>query len=367
MTKKFDAECVEPTERAVSAGRIASSGGCFFWQKRLQWKNCYVWRAREIGLRAFNRVHWNSILIVQISNDSSPGTSALLGRWKSLTVEVDAKLENCLDRLSKGCPGILRDAMRYSLLSPGKRLRPILCLLGAEALEGTCAMAMANAAAVEMIHCYSLIHDDLPAMDDDDLRRGRPTCHMQFDEATAILAGDGLQALAFETILSDNPDPSIAAKSCLVLARAAGPEGMVGGQSDDLRAEKLGGGTEMLHAIHSRKTGAMIQASVVLGGLAAKGTSAELEKLANYGDCIGFAFQIVDDLLDVESTSENTGKRTGKDLERGKLTFPGLYGVQESRERARDLVDKAISIADAFGPSSNPLKQLARYITDRSN
>ena len=280
--------------------------------------------ASEYDLKALHRVQWNSLSIVQISNDSSYETSALLKRWKSLTIEVDAKLEHCLDRLSKSCPIILRDAMRYSLLSPGKRLRPILCLLGAEALDGTPLMAMSNAAAVEMIHCYSLIHDDLPAMDDDDLRRGRPTCHIQFDEATAILAGDALQSLAFETILSDNLDPSIAAQSCLVLARAAGPEGMVGGQSDDLRAEKMGGGVDMLHAIHTRKTGAMIQASVVLGGLAAKATPAELEKMAKYGDCIGFAFQIVDDLLDVESTSENTGKRTGKDLERGKLTFPGL-------------------------------------------
>jgi len=304
---------------------------------------------------------------VLISNDQTNGTSELLSRWKSLTIDVDAKLENCLARLSKSCPDELREAMRYSLLSPGKRLRPILCLLSAEALGGVASAAMANAAAVEMIHCYSLIHDDLPAMDDDDLRRGRPTCHIRFDEAKAILAGDALQALAFETILSDNPEPSIAAKSCLVLAKAAGPEGMVGGQCDDLRAEKLGGGVEMLHAIHARKTGAMIQAAVVLGGLAANANSKELEKVAKYGDCIGFAFQIVDDILDVESTSENTGKRTGKDSERGKLTFPGLYGVQESRKRAEELVEQAISIADAFGPSSDPLKQLARYITDRSN
>ncbi len=304
---------------------------------------------------------------MQISNDLTNDPSALLSRWKSLTIEVDAKLESCLEKLSNRCPDILQEAIRYSLLSPGKRLRPILCLLGAEALGGSMSIAMANAAAVEMIHCYSLIHDDLPAMDDDDLRRGRPTCHVQFDEATAILAGDALQALAFETILMDTQAPSISARSCLVLAKAAGPEGMVGGQCDDLRAEKLGGGVEMLHAIHARKTGAMIQASVVLGGLAANATSGELENLAKYGDCIGIAFQIVDDLLDVESTSENTGKRTGKDRQQGKLTFPSLYGVRESRERAKELVEQAISIVDAFGPASNPLKQLARYITDRSN
>ena len=308
-----------------------------------------------------------------ISNDKTTETFALQSRWKELTVEVDSYLESCIDSLTESCPQILREAMRYSLLSPGKRLRPILCLLGAEALGARVSDAMANAAAVEMIHSYSLIHDDLPAMDDDDLRRGRPTCHIQFDEATAILAGDGLQALAFETILTKTSVPEVAVQSCLMLAKAAGPEGMVGGQCDDLLAEKLGAAekevraVDMLHAIHARKTGAMIRASVVLGGLAARGTTAELEKLAIYGDCIGIAFQIVDDLLDVESTSENTGKRTGKDSERGKLTFPGIYGVQTSRDRAEKLVEQAIATIDSFGSAATPLKQLARYITDRSH
>jgi geranylgeranyl diphosphate synthase type II len=226
---------------------------------------------------------------------------------------------------------------------------------------------MANAAAVEMIHCYSLIHDDLPAMDDDDLRRGRPTCHIQFDEATAILAGDALQALAFETILQDTVDPAVAAKSCLVLTRAAGAEGMVAGQVDDLLAEKTGGDAKMLHAIHARKTGAMIRASVVLGGIAAKANAEQIELLSNYGDCIGIAFQIVDDLLDVEGTAENTGKRTGKDQDRGKLTFPGIYGIQASKDRAEQFVEQAIAVVDTFGPAGKPLKQLARYITDRSH
>ena len=311
---------------------------------------------------------------MQITNEPKIESSDLLGRWKSLADIVDAKLASCINGLSKSCPDNLREAMRYSLLSPGKRLRPVLCLLGAEALGGSIENAISNAAAVEMIHSYSLIHDDLPAMDDDDLRRGRPTCHIQFDEATAILAGDGLQALAFETVLSGNTESSVAVQSCLILAKAAGAEGMVGGQSDDLLAEKTGlltqntgAGVEMLHRIHARKTGAMIQASVVLGGLAAKATADELEKMAFYGDCIGIAFQIADDLLDVESTSENTGKRTGKDSQRGKLTFPGIYGVQASRQRADEYIEQAIAIVDAFGPASMPLKQLARYIMDRSN
>lgn len=257
--------------------------------------------------------------------------------------------------------------MQYSLLSPGKRLRPILCLLSAEMLGNDPSLALANAAALEMIHAYSLIHDDLPAMDDDDLRRGRPTCHVQFDEATAILAGDGLQSLAFETILLDSVSPEIASKSCLILAKAAGPEGMVAGQMDDLQAEQTGGDADLLHAIHSRKTGAMIRASVVLGGVAANAQANEMELLTKYGDCIGLAFQIVDDLLDVEGSAETTGKRTGKDQERGKLTFPGIYGLEASRHKAKQCVEEAIATLEPFGTAAGSLQQLAQYITDRNH
>ncbi|MEQ1830517.1 MAG: polyprenyl synthetase family protein [Pirellula sp.] len=304
---------------------------------------------------------------MQTKNNLSDELTNLLDRWKDLASQVDSKLLDSLARLSPDCPSRLREAMHYSLLSPGKRLRPILCLLSAEALGSNHSVAMPCAAALEMIHCYSLIHDDLPAMDDDDLRRGRPTCHIQFDEATAILAGDGLQTLAFETILSDMPDASCACRCCLVLARAAGSEGMVGGQVDDLLAERLGGDAAKLHTIHKRKTGAMIRASVLLGGIAAKADDRELEILSNYGESIGIAFQIADDLLDVEGSAENTGKRTGKDHDRGKLTFPGIYGVQASRERAEQFVEQAIEIVQSLGPAARPLKQLARYITDRSH
>jgi geranylgeranyl diphosphate synthase, type II len=297
---------------------------------------------------------------------SKSDSPELLSRWKDLSQRVDAKLNQCLNRLTNDCPARLREAMQYSLLSPGKRLRPILCLLATEALQADVDLAFPGAAALEMIHSYSLIHDDLPAMDDDDLRRGRPTCHIQFDEATAILAGDALQTLAFETLLLDIPNPSIAAKSCLILAKAAGPEGMVAGQSDDLQAENMGGDSVFLRSIHARKTGAVIRAAVVLGGLAAEAGADELDLLANYGDCIGIAFQIVDDLLDVEGSTENTGKRTGKDLERGKLTFPAIYGVDESRKQALGYVEQAIAIVDTLGPSAKSLQQLARYITDRS-
>lgn len=284
-----------------------------------------------------------------------------------MAAAVDAKLNECLQRLSADCPVRLSDAMRYSLLAPGKRLRPVLCMLSAEALGGRFADALPMAAALEMIHCYSLIHDDLPAMDDDDLRRGRPTCHIQFDEATAILAGDGLQALAYETILSDVADPGMARCGCRVLAKAAGAEGMVGGQVDDLMSENIDGNASLLEAIHRRKTGAMIRASVVMGGIAAGAQDRQLSVLSSYGECIGIAFQIVDDLLDVEGSAENTGKRTGKDESRGKLTFPRIYGVESSRIRAQQFSDQAIAIMDEFGASARLLQQLARYITDRSH
>lgn len=297
-----------------------------------------------------------------------------LAEWKQLAKRVEQELSHCLSRMTDDCPPRLREAIGYSLMAPGKRLRPLLCLWACNAVSGQFDAAIPNAVALEMIHCYSLIHDDLPAMDDDDLRRGLPTCHIQFDEATAILAGDALQPLAFEAIVRGNTSPEIAAQSCLVLAKAAGGEGMVGGQMDDLLAENrdpsLPGGSrdaKMLHAIHSRKTGALIRAAVCMGGLAGRASQDQLDRLVQYGDAIGIAFQIVDDLLDVESTSENTGKRTGKDEKRGKLTFPSIYGVEESRNKAKELIDLAVSLVEPFGTRGQPLKHLARYIMDRSN
>lgn len=280
---------------------------------------------------------------------------------------IDQALEGSLAGLAPSCPDRLREAMRYSLLGPGKRLRPVLCLFACEALGGTKDFAMPSAVALEMIHCYSLIHDDLPAMDDDDLRRGRPTCHIQFDEATAILAGDGLQALAFQTIATSGLSASQKVSSLLVLARAAGPEGMVAGQMDDLWAESHGGDGRLLESIHARKTGAMIRGSVELGGIAAGASDRDLQVLRQYGDAIGIAFQIADDLLDVESTAENTGKRTGKDQERGKLTYPSIYGVEDSRAKARELVQKAVRLVEPYGAVAVPLQLLAKYIIDRSH
>lgn len=225
-----------------------------------------------------------------------------------------------------------------------------------------------------MIHCYSLIHDDLPAMDDDDLRRGRPTCHKQFDEATAILAGDALQPLAFQTILSGRLHAAAAAESCLELAKAAGAEGMVGGQMDDLLAEQrdptqmpLPEQKHWLDAIHRRKTGALLQASVVLGAIAGQATPTQRTALGRYGQAIGIAFQIGDDLLDVVSTPENTGKATGKDATRGKLTYPSVYGIEVSREKAWGWVQEAIASIQPLGAPAAPLQWLAKYILERSN
>lgn len=292
-----------------------------------------------------------------------------------LRSEIDLALERSLSNRSD-IPGRLVEAMRYSLLAPGKRLRPLLALLGAQAVGADRSKAISAAVAVEMVHTYSLIHDDLPAMDDDDLRRGRPTCHVQFDEATAILAGDGMLALAFEVLAeglgelareSSYFSPSVVADALRRLAQAAGPEALVGGQAMDLLAEKEGGDLEKLQAIHRGKTGAMIRVSLELGGISGGGTSLQLESLQQYGNSLGLAFQVVDDLLDVESTSAAMGKRTGKDSSRGKLTYPGLLGVEASWDKARGLVRRAEQALEGFGDAAWPLVELARYVLSRKN
>jgi geranylgeranyl diphosphate synthase type II len=252
--------------------------------------------------------------------------------------------------------------------------------MACETAGGDLKQALGSACALEMIHCYSLIHDDLPAMDDDDLRRGRPTCHRQFDEATAILAGDALQPMAFESILEGVLSPSAMVESCKTLAWASGIRGMVGGQMDDLleenRAQMYASGRSgsqrdqespenRLGSIHLRKTGAMIEASVILGAIAAGATSECRSALARYGRGIGIAFQIVDDLLDVESTCEKTGKATGKDAARGKLTFPGVYGISESRRMAKHWVSESLAALESFAQRAESLRQIAKYILER--
>lgn len=296
-----------------------------------------------------------------------------------------------------GCPAGLLEAMRYSLLAPGKRLRPLLALMAAEACGGTVEGAMPAACAVEMVHAYSLIHDDLPAMDDDDLRRGRPTNHKVFGEGVAILAGDALLALAFETLAVEVQPAAVAAACCAALGRAAGAAELVGGQADDLAAER-GGWSGMnglasgavasrgaaangqtagcataadaaplavLESIHGRKTGAMILASLRLGALTAQAEDWQLAALDKYGRALGLAFQIMDDLLDVRGDQAAVGKRVGKDATRGKMTFPGLLGAGESQRRATALIDEAGLALERFGAAATPLVAAARYVMER--
>lgn len=294
--------------------------------------------------------------------------------WSDLSAHYVPQVEAHLATLCEfdsGAPHRLAEAIRYSLLAPAKRLRPLLVLMAAETCGGTLSQAMPAACAVEMVHTYSLIHDDLPAMDDDDLRRGRPTNHKVFGEALAILAGDALLALAFETLAREIAPPATAAACCRVLARAAGPCALVAGQTEDLAWETAGQtlppeeALDHLESIHRRKTGAMFLASLELGGLAAHANAAQHAALAEYGRHMGLAFQIVDDLLDVAGDEAALGKRVQKDAGRGKLTFPGLLGVEESRARARNLVDLACAAVAPLGAAAEGLEALARFVLER--
>jgi len=272
--------------------------------------------------------------------------------------------------LGAGCPASLREAMAYSLLAPGKRLRPLLVMLAAEACGGRPVEALPAACAVEMIHTYSLIHDDLPAMDDDDLRRGQPTCHKKFGEALAILAGDALLTLAFQVLAAGYP-PATASACCRELALGAGAEGMVGGQVEDLAWEKRGGALADLESLHARKTGALFRACLRLGLLVAQGEKAHgpdpglRESLDAYGRCFGLAFQVTDDLIDVEGNADQAGKRVGKDAGRGKLTYPGFLGTAESRQRALRLCQEAREHLRPLGPAGGQLGALAQSLVAR--
>lgn len=295
---------------------------------------------------------------------------ALATSFQHYVSEVREVIDQELRRYTEFSPDVparLKDAVRYSLLAPGKRLRPLMVLSAAEACGSTRDKALPAACAIEMIHTYSLIHDDLPAMDDDELRRGRPTCHIEFDEATAILAGDGLLTLAFEVLAMDLSPASTAAKCCSELARAAGVAGMVGGQVDDLAAEGSVGDLRQLQNIHRRKTAALLCASLRLGAISANADNEQIERLQTYGENLGLAFQIVDDLLDLKGDSQTLGKNTGQDSHRGKLTYPSLLGEKESGEKAKQLIDTAITSLKPFGEEANNLVALAQYVLYRDH
>jgi geranylgeranyl diphosphate synthase type II len=270
-----------------------------------------------------------------------------------------------------GTPARLASAMRYSVLGGGKRLRPVLCLMAAEACGGNPQAAMGAACALEMVHTYSLIHDDLPAMDNDDLRRGRATCHKAFDEATAILAGDALLTLAFELIAREVEPVSAALRCVWILAEGAGPAGMVGGQMADLQAEqhvldeRNEGSLAELEAIHRRKTGTLLRAPLQMGAVIAGAPQAHQEALDDYGRAVGLAFQIVDDLLDVEGDETKLGKRVGKDSGLHKWTYPRFLGIDGSRRRAQQLADEAVAAIAPLGPRGHRLRELALALLER--
>ena len=299
---------------------------------------------------------------------------------------VDHRLAALLDR-ETAAPAPLLDAMRYSLLAPGKRLRPMLVFMAAQAAGGAEDAALPAACAVELIHTYSLIHDDLPSMDDDDLRRGLPTCHKKFGEALAILTGDALLTLAFQ-VLAEGFPPRTAAGCCGALAQGAGSSGMVGGQVEDLAWERGSASllqdakaffprTEQPHSLealehlHQHKTGALFRACLQLGIWAAQGERdggpdrALSARLDEYARCFGLAFQITDDLLDVERTADETGKRTNKDAARGKLTYPSFLGIDASRRRALDLGRQAAALLQPLGPAGAPLAALMDFVLTR--
>ncbi|QDT39091.1 polyprenyl synthetase family protein [Stratiformator vulcanicus] len=266
------------------------------------------------------------------------------------------------------CPPRLAEAMRYSLKAGGKRLRPVLALLACEACGGQKEEAVPVAIAAEMIHTYSLIHDDLPAMDNDDLRRGRPTNHRVFGEATAILAGDALLSRSFEIIAREVSPAKVAADCIADLAAAAGPEGMVGGQAADLAAETSGvRDQEHLESIHLRKTGALIQASLVMGARVGGGSKSECQAMKSYGRAVGLAFQIADDLLDITGDAAKMGKGVRKDADHNKLTYPGLLGLEQSQKLAARLTEEAIAVLSPFGKSGRPLAAVARFAVERDH
>jgi len=263
-------------------------------------------------------------------------------------------------------PQSLHKAMHYSLFAGGKRLRPTLVLASAEAVGGEVAGALNIACAFECIHTYSLIHDDLPAIDNDDLRRGRPTCHKVFGEATAILAGDALLTAAFEMAAqSECADKGAVIRAIAELARAAGSTGMIGGQVVDIESEGKDVPFPVLEYIHIHKTGELILASVRCGAIVAGATDEQLPSLTRYGQAAGLAFQIADDILDVEGSSDEMGKATGGDEVRGKATYPSLIGMQESKTRAAELVDIALDAVSGFDEKAEPLRAIARYIVSR--
>lgn len=296
-----------------------------------------------------------------MAREREPHTD-LESEMRAARERVDARLESLLH----GGPPTLIEAMRYTVLSGGKRLRPILCLWTHDLLRGHAVEPVLDVAcALEFVHTYSLVHDDLPCMDDDALRRGRPACHVQFGEAIAVLTGDALLNIAYETILGAAwSEPERALRCARVLADAASHRALVGGQVLDLQSEGVSPTPERLAAIHSAKTAALLRAAVLCGAVSAGASHEELEKLGRVGHDLGLAFQIVDDVLDVVAGSSELGKTAGKDAGAGKATYPALYGVQRARQHAHEYIQRACETLSEW-PTNGRLRALARYIETR--
>lgn len=293
---------------------------------------------------------------------------------KTYLTEKAALVDAALDRYLPGAdtlPEKLHQAMRYSVMAGGKRIRPILVLASCTAVGGREELALPAACALEMIHTYSLIHDDLPAMDNDDFRRGRPTNHKVYGEATAILAGDALLTEAFELLSDSQINHEVPAQTLLrvihIMARCAGSTGMVGGQVVDMESEGKEIDFPTLEYIHTRKTGALMLASVQCGALLGGADESVFSALTRYGSAAGLAFQIADDILNVVGDSATLGKTAGSDAERGKATYPALIGLVSSRDRARELKDLALGALEPLGEKAEPLRAIARYIVERSS
>jgi len=293
-------------------------------------------------------------------------------------IDLSAYLKNKNQQINVALEKILHDsqpsepiveAMKYSLMAGGKRIRPVLCIAAAEAVGGKPQAVLPAACALEMVHTYSLIHDDLPAMDNDDLRRGKPTCHVAFDEATAILAGDALLTLAFEVLSSVQISGETQALGWLkvihIISTAAGYRGMIQGQMLDMAAEGQHLTVDELKSMHALKTGALIEASLLCGAVLADARKRQMEVLGSYARNIGLAFQVTDDILNVEGNPKVMGKAAGTDELREKSTYPALLGIKTSRQYARNLVDEALQVLEVFDKEADPLRALAMYIIER--
>ena len=290
---------------------------------------------------------------------------------KEKRISVDGFLKKYISakKKLKDCPGNLAEAMGYALSAGGKRIRPILAIASYEAVGGKSpeGSILPVASSIELIHTYSLIHDDLPAMDDDDFRRNKPSTHKAFGEAEAILAGDALLTDAFNIISESDAKPALLLKAMRELSYGSGPEGMVGGQSMDILLEGKKANKKQLLYVHTHKTGALIRASIRIGAIMANASPAKLEALTEYGEKIGLAFQVTDDILDVTGTMEELGKPIGSDDAKGKNTYPSIFGLDQAQKKAEGLVNDSLTALKGFGKKAEPLEEIARYILARRN